>query len=230
MALPIFYSAELSQQHPFELDADNARHVTQVLRMKEGDAIGVTDGQGNYAECLIVGVSKKHCLIKANTIQHFESSKKNVTIAIGLLKNKARMEWFFEKATELGVNNFVPLITDRTERQNFRKDRMEAILISAMLQSQQYHLPKLSEPLAFEEFITSSFQQKLIAHCEEDEKQTIPSIEIQDDVCILIGPEGDFTSDEIMLAKQNAYVPVTLGKTRLRTETAGITAAVQLCV
>lgn len=230
MALPIFYSTELSQQHPFELDADTARHVTQVMRMKEGDAIGVTDGKGNYAECLIVGVSKKHCLVKANDIQHFETPKRNVTIAIGLLKNKARMEWFFEKATELGVNNFIPLITERTERQHFRTDRMEAILISAMLQSQQYHLPKLSEPVSFVEFVASSFQQKFIAHCEEDDKKFIPSFEISNEVCILIGPEGDFTHEEIMLAKQNGFIPVTLGQTRLRTETAGITAAVQLCI
>lgn len=231
MPLPFFYCIQLREKESFELDVDTARHVTQVLRLKEGDQIGITNGKGLYAECTIIAATKKQCLVKAGTIQTTPAPAKKITIAIGLLKNKTRMEWFLEKATELGVTSFVPLITARTERQNFRIDRMEAILVSAMLQSQQHFLPILQEPIAFTKFITSDYKQKLIAHCESDaEKKSISDFTIEEEVCMLIGPEGDFTQDEISLAKQHGYQPVSLGNTRLRTETAGISAAVHLTI
>ncbi|MFN5134460.1 MAG: RsmE family RNA methyltransferase, partial [Chitinophagaceae bacterium] len=148
----------------------------------------------------------------------------------------SRFEWFLEKATELGITEIVPLLCERTERQHFRYERMKGILLSAMLQSKQLWLPALSEPVKFEEYIqqTSSSNKitKLIAHCEDAQKQQLSSLPIAEfsDSVILIGPEGDFTPTEIKIALQHQYLPVALGETRLRTETAGVAAAVLLCV
>lgn len=152
-----------------------------------------------------------------------------ISLAVSLVKNTARFEWLLEKATEIGVSEIIPLLCKRTERQHFRFDRMNSIIISAMLQSRQTWLPILHEPIAIQQIIqSSSYQQKLIAHCTEDDKTSITQLSLADNIQILIGPEGDFTEEEIQLAKQHHYLPVTLGNTRLRTETAGMVAATLL--
>ena len=154
---------------------------------------------------------------------------KKISIAISLLKTAARFEWFLEKATEIGVCEIQPLISARTEHTRFRHDRMNAIVIAAMLQSQQVWLPILQEPVEFTKYIPrSNYAQKLIAHCEEEQKQLIKNLPVSSDTQILIGPEGDFTPEEIELALANQYLPVTLGDTRLRAETAGVVAATLL--
>jgi 16S rRNA (uracil1498-N3)-methyltransferase len=145
------------------------------------------------------------------------------------LKNASRFEWFLEKATEIGVTEIIPVISKRTERQHFRFDRMNGILIAAMLQSQQTFLPVLHEPIFYSEiFKFSGCETKLIAHCVDDNKVEIKDITISNNTQILIGPEGDFMPDEIAQALQHNYQPVTLGNTRLRAETAGIVAATLL--
>ena len=163
-------------------------------------------------------------------------------IAIALKKNKNAFEWFHEKATEIGVSEIIPLICERTEKQHFRHDRMKNILISAMLQSQQAWLPILHGPIKFYEIVKNdTHQKKYIAYCEENQKMSLlsankkgetsevfPMGEDLGGALILIGPEGDFTKDEIELAKKNNFIPVSLGDTRLRTETAGIVACVLL--
>jgi 16S rRNA (uracil1498-N3)-methyltransferase len=137
--------------------------------------------------------------------------------------------FFLEKATEIGVAEIIPIISKRTERQHFRFDRINSILIAAMLQSQQTFLPVLKEPTAYNEiFKFANYPTKLIAHCEEDKKTSIKEINLNNNIQILIGPEGDFTTEEITLALQHNYQPVTLGNTRLRTETAGVVAATLL--
>lgn len=232
MELPFFYAPALGQSASLEMEEDTARHITQVLRMQVGERVGVTDGKGNFSECTITTAAKRKCILMPGSVVQHPPPVKTITLAIALLKNKSRMEWFFEKATELGVQRFVPLITHRTERQVFRTDRMEGILISAMLQSQQYRLPELSEPVPFSNFIQEPLPRyALIAHCEPDE-QKIPLTHYQQEqeVTILIGPEGDFTPAEITQAIQAGYRPVSLGSTRLRTETAGIAAAACLCI
>ena len=157
--------------------------------------------------------------------------EKKTTIAVSLLKNASRFEWFLEKATEVGVTEIIPLICSRTEHTRFRFERMQQILISAMLQSQQSWLPVLHEPIKlqalFEEHLAT---QKFIAHCEEDNKTPIHSISLSESVLMLIGPEGDFTPEEIRLAIHHAYQPVSLGNTRLRTETAAIVASTFLSI
>jgi 16S rRNA (uracil1498-N3)-methyltransferase len=151
------------------------------------------------------------------------------TIAISLVKNTARFEWFLEKATEIGISNFVPLICKRTERSQFKKERLEAILISAMLQSKQTWLPTLAEPILFADYCnTCTTANKLIAHCVEERKLSITAIPPAKSYTVLIGPEGDFTNEEISIALKAHFEPVALGNTRLRTETAGLVAAAWL--
>ena len=233
MALPFFYFEDFDPiQKEIVLDEDTSRHVVQVLRMKEGEKLNLTDGKGNLITAEISEAHKKHCLVNIQHSTFNTQHSKRITIAISLLKNASRFEWFLEKATEIGVSEIIPLICERTEKQKFRHDRMKGICISAMLQSQQVWLPILHEPKQLTQLVIQQFTdtQKLIAHCDEGNKQVINNLHINTSAhCfICIGPEGDFTKQEIELALQNNFDPVSLGETRLRTETAGVVAAVLL--
>jgi len=233
MALPFFYIKEYdSSRKEIVLDEDTSRHVVQVLRMNEGQNLNLTDGKGNLLTAEIIDAHKRHCAVQIIDSRFTSHNSRHVTIAISLLKNASRFEWFLEKATEIGISAIIPLICERTEKQKFRYDRMKGICISAMLQSQQTWLPTLHEPKQFNHVAIEQFDnaQKLIAHCIEGNKQSIsqfPNSQFQN-ILILIGPEGDFTKDEIELALKNDFAPVSLGETRLRTETAGVVAVVQL--
>jgi 16S rRNA (uracil1498-N3)-methyltransferase len=189
---------------------------------------------GTLVTAVISTAHKKNCVVKVQHKSYKEQGTKRTTIAISLVKNASRFEWFLEKATEIGVTEIIPLICERTERQYFRYERMKGILVSAMLQSQQVWLPVLSEPVKFENLTIAEFENsvKLIAHCEETNKQPFSNFQISSssNYIILIGPEGDFTPAEIELALQNNFQPVSLGETRLRTETAGMVAATLLCI
>jgi 16S rRNA (uracil1498-N3)-methyltransferase len=197
--------------------------------MKEGEELQLTNGKGKIITAAIIKAHKKATEVKVISTSNIPPRTQHITIAISLIKNNSRFEWFLEKATEIGVSEIIPLLCDRTEKQNFRHDRMNNILISAMLQSQQAWLPNLHEPVNCKKIIkTSSQQTKYIAHCIEDEKASIANQTINSSSIILIGPEGDFTKEEIELAKQNNFIPVSLGETRLRTETAGMVACVLL--
>lgn len=231
MALPFFYEESInSASDEFVLGEDTSKHIVQVLRMHTGQQLQITDGNGNLFIAEIIDHNKKKCGVKILATRFNPTSIKKITLAISIVKNIHRFEWFLEKATEIGINEIVPLICVRTEKQQFRFERMKNILISAMLQSQQTHLPFLHEPIKFQEYVKNVKQdiglKKFIAHCEEGEDRIqlntyypFPS------AVILIGPEGDFTIDEIELALQKDFVPVALGYNRLRTETAGIVAA-----
>lgn len=230
MQLPYFYQNNIdTSKKQLVLSEETSKHCVQVLRMKETEKLQLTDGLGNLLTAEIIVANKKNSVVevleKNNHLHHF----RKISIAISLLKNASRFEWFLEKATEIGVSEIIPIISKRTERQHFRFDRMNNILIAAMLQSRQVFLPLLHEPISFDEMVKKSvYQSKLIAHCEEDKKQSIFELAINSNTQILIGPEGDFTQEEIMMALQHHYQPVTLGNTRLRTETAGIVAATLL--
>ena len=233
MTLPFFYISEyVPSQKEIVLDEDTSRHVVQVLRMKEGEKLNLTDGKGSLITAEVTDAHKKHCSVRVIDSQLSTQDSRKVIIAISLLKNTSRFEWFLEKATEVGVSEIIPLICERTEKQKFRYDRMKGICISAMLQSQQTWLPVLHEPKQFNHLAIEQFddQQKFIAHCEEsDQKNSLSTFQSFNHSTILIGPEGDFTKQEIELALQNNFIPVSLGETRLRTETAGIVAATLLC-
>ena len=229
-ALPYFFepSIEASSTH-FELSELTSKHCVQVLRMRAGESLHLTDGIGNLYTASIVEPDKKKTVVKIDTVSHTPRPQKNVCIAIGLLKNTGRFEWFLEKATEMGVTKIVPLICERSERSNLKGERMIGVVVAALIQSKQTWLPILSEPITVAQFIDKHpSDQKLIAHCEESNKTALTNIPNSSDSSILIGPEGDFTESEIALAIAAKYTPVSLGETRLRTETAGMVAAALL--
>jgi 16S rRNA (uracil1498-N3)-methyltransferase len=232
MALPFFYINEYDvAQKQIVLDEGTSKHIVQVLRMKTGEQLNLTDGKGNLLTCEITDDHKKHCTVVVKETRHKEQGTRKTTIAISLLKNSNRFEWFLEKAIEIGVTEIIPLICERTEKEKFRQDRMQGIVISAMLQSQQTWLPVLHEPTQFEnlKIWKCADGSNFIAHCINGEKQTLNShIRTSAHQLICIGPEGDFTPKEIELALQHEFIPVSLGETRLRTETAGVVAAVLL--
>jgi len=232
MNLPFFYINDYNaSQKEIQLNEDTSKHIVQVLRMKEGEKLNFTDGKGNLLTCEIIDGHKKHCEVKIVGSQLTAQDSRKITIAISLLKNANRFEWFLEKATEIGINKIIPLICERTEKQKFKEERAQNILISAMLQSQQCWLPVLHQPIDYKLFLrrqeVMNVSQKFIAHCIEQEKRNLSDL-VNDSLpsqIILIGPEGDFTTDEIQLAVQNHFIAVSLGETRLRAETAGIAAA-----
>jgi 16S rRNA (uracil1498-N3)-methyltransferase len=235
MNLPFFYITGYdSSQKNIILNEDTSRHIVQVLRMKTGDQINLTDGKGHLLTCAITDDHKKHCSVSVQSKTETPKSKTQVTIAISLLKNTNRFEWFLEKATEIGVSAIIPLLCERTEKEKFRADRLQGILISAMLQSQQTWLPEMPEPVEYKSLFATAIvnaSHKFIAHCIDDAaKRTIRELQgfPFDNSILLIGPEGDFTPAEVSLALQHRFEPVSLGNTRLRTETAGIVAATLL--
>lgn len=199
--------------------------------MQRGKQLQLTDGKGGLFTAEIILDNKKAAKVKVIAASGVVRQSSNITVAISLLKNSSRFEWFVEKATEIGVSSIVPLVCARTEKQHFHSGRIKTILVSAMLQSQQAWLPLLDEPVLFKEFIKrQGHQRKYIAHCIDGEKKKLadqPAVENNDQL-VLIGPEGDFTNEEVNIALQNNFIPVSLGDTRLRTETAGIAACVLL--
>lgn len=229
MAVPFFYIPAYDGQPLVELEEEAARHIVQVLRMKEGEKLHLTDGKGKLLFCEIQATGKKFCTVRVDKSTLQTAPERKVSIAISLVKNPSRFEWFLEKATEIGVSEIIPLICSRTEKEKFRHDRMNAICISAMLQSQQVWLPVLHEPVKFEDMGKWKSEKgiNLIAHCEQGDKAGLQQFHISTSphLLICIGPEGDFTPDEIALALKEGFQPVSLGNTRLRTETAGIVAA-----
>lgn len=232
MALPFFYESTVAASSSlFELSEETSKHCIQVLRMRTGERIQLTNGKGGLYTASIAHEDKKHCTVNIESAKQDPEPEKKTTIAVSLLKNASRFEWFLEKATEVGVTEIIPLICVRTEHTRFRFERMQQILISAMLQSQQSWLPVLYEPIQLQTLFDGHLAaQKLIAHCEEDTKTPIQSIAFNESVLMLIGPEGDFTPEEIRLAIQHDYQPVSLGNTRLRTETAAIVAGTFLSI
>jgi 16S rRNA (uracil1498-N3)-methyltransferase len=224
MPVPYFYEPSLTiGVNQFTLSPETSKHCVQVLRMQEAANIDITNGVGDVFNATIQSAHKANSLVTIQRHQSIAASKQKITLGISLLKNAVRLEWLFEKATEMGIHQIVPLICERTIHERFKMDRMQNIIQSAMIQSQQAWLPSLSEPITLNAFMQ---QQKaavnLIAHCEPSDKKNIKEIVALKDVNLLIGPEGDFSSSEIATAISNNYTPIQLGPTRLRTETAGI--------
>ncbi len=230
MQLPYFFEENIPESGNFFLGEISSRHIVQVLRMKEAEEINVTNGKGILLTCSIVSANKKKTEVAIKKRALFSRQYPKISIAISLIKNTNRFEWFLEKATEIGVSEIIPIICSRTEKSNMKMERMHNIIVSALLQSRQTWMPEFKEPVKLIEVLTEkSNRQKFIAHCDDAEKKPLKDLHAaQVPQIILIGPEGDSTSDEIDSAIQNNYIPVTLGETRLRTETAGIVAAVLL--
>ena len=208
------------------LSAQESKHATKVLRKKEGDILNFTDGKGGFHKAEITAADSRKCRLQIiSSEQKPKQHNYHLHIAIAPTKNMDRFEWFLEKATEIGIDEITPIICSRSERKVIKTERGNRILISAMKQSLKYHLPKLNEAISLTKFIKQDFEDaKYIAHCEDGEKNELKTVNKTEKYLILIGPEGDFSPKEIELALQNQFKAVSLGTSRLRTETAGIVA------
>ena len=228
-ALPLFFQENLNRPEDLVVASEETRrHVVTVLRMQAGESILLTDGKGLEVEAAITRADKKTLEVKKGKTTRHDPPVRQIILAISLLKNATRFEWMLEKATEIGVTQFYPLLAERTERQHFRGDRLRQILVSASMQSGRFHFPVLHEPVSLTSFADLDFSSnKYIAHCMQGEKQVLTKMD--GDQVLLIGPEGDFSPTELEMALAKNFQPVTLGNTRLRTETAGMVGAVMMC-
>ncbi|TRX21538.1 16S rRNA (uracil(1498)-N(3))-methyltransferase [Flavobacterium franklandianum] len=225
--MQLFYNPTIDETtENFSFDKEESKHIIKVLRKKDTDILYVTNGLGLLFKTEITLASDNKCTVKILTVEKTEPSKFQLHLAVAPTKMNDRYEWFLEKATEIGIHEITPIICDRSERKVVNRERFEKILLTAMKQSNVLFLPKLNEAISFKEFIKlKNNGLQLIAHCEETDKKTLKSVlKPNENVTLLIGPEGDFTEKEIALALENNYVPVSLGNTRLRTETAAIVA------
>lgn len=224
--MQLFFDANI-QPGLQELAADEAKHAIQVLRHQVGDVLKIVDGRGGWYQGRIVAANKRHCQLEVQLLRQ-ESSRAayKSTIAIAPTKSGDRFEWFLEKATEIGVDAIQPIISRYSERRSIRPDRLQKVLESAMKQSLQAWLPELRPLLPFEQFIEQSHSAaKLIAWIDEGVKSPIHhNYQAGQDVSVLIGPEGGFSSEEAQLAQAAGFRAVSLGPNRLRTETAGVVA------
>jgi 16S rRNA (uracil1498-N3)-methyltransferase len=229
--LPLFYTENVAAAgQEIILNEETSKHLSQVLRMQEAEQIELTNGQGVCIRAELTVSHKRNSVVRVLESKIYEQPQRKIIIGISPLKNTGRFEWFLEKATELGVFAIQPLICKRTERSHFRADRFRNIMLSAMLQSRQYFLPHLYEPVKPDQLKTENASCRLIAHCGEGEKKILSEIILPNSgiVYMLIGPEGDFTEEETLLFIEKGFQPVSLGNTRLRTETAGVVSAALL--
>jgi 16S rRNA (uracil1498-N3)-methyltransferase len=221
----MFYAKELTATAgTYTMDEPTSKYCIMVLRNVAGDKVVLTDGRGGRYEAVITDDNRKKCVVTITQYTQMPAAKAPVRIAIAFTKNASRIEWFLEKATEIGVQMIIPLVSHRTEKEKFKAERFENILVSAMLQSQQYYLPELTMPMAFDKLVAQPIASQLfIAHCLPEQKQHLwQAMQPGRDTLLLIGPEGDFTAEEIEAALQRGFQAVSLGETRLRTETAGM--------
>ncbi|GAB3723831.1 16S rRNA (uracil(1498)-N(3))-methyltransferase [Flavobacterium koreense] len=225
--MQLFYNPTISEKDTsFVFDKEESKHIIKVLRKKESDILFVTNGLGFIFKTEIALASDSKCTVTILSFEKEEPSKIQLHLAVAPTKMNERYEWFLEKATEIGIQEITPIICEHSERKVVKNDRFQKIIESAMKQSLHYYIPKLNEPITYKEFIKKDFKgQKFIAHCEETDKKSLKeALILNENSTLLIGPEGDFSSKEIQLALENNYIPVSLGKTRLRTETAAVVA------
>ena len=223
--MQLFFSKEI-HTNQIVLDADETRHVL-VLRKQIGDSLEITDGNGQLYTCVIAELGKKKVVATIVSSETFHYPWQNMSIFIAPTKNMDRMEWMVEKLTEIGVGEIGFIKTDNSERSVIKLDRLEKKAVSAIKQSLKMQLPLLHTIQNFSAFIKScDAQVKLIAHCYDDEarQSLLSSIKSNEKVALLIGPEGDFSKQEVSLAVENGFAAVVLGKARLRTETAAVVA------
>jgi 16S rRNA (uracil1498-N3)-methyltransferase len=225
--MQLFYNPAISENtKEFTFDREESKHIIKVLRKKDGDILFVTNGLGFLFECSIVLAIETKCTVDIISWKKSEQPNASLHLAVAPTKMNDRFEWFLEKATEIGVSEITPIICEHSERKFIKNERFEKIIIAAMKQSNQHYLPQLNEPIVFKDFLKQEFTGQLfIAHCEEtDKRQLKKELQPKTSATILIGPEGDFSPKEIQLALDTKFIPVSLGNTRLRTETAAIVA------
>lgn len=225
--MQLFYNPNIDETTTqIDFSKDESRHIVKVLRKNSGDQLQITNGKGWLFVAEITLANPKNCVASIISKSFEPARNYKVHLAVAPTKMNDRYEWFLEKATEIGVDTITPIICHHSERKVIKTDRFEKILQAAMKQSLHYYLPELQESISFNDFINLPFDgQKFIAHCEESERVSLKNaLQSHTDVIVLIGPEGDFSPNEIKTAMASGFKPVSLGNTRLRTETAAIIA------
>jgi 16S rRNA (uracil1498-N3)-methyltransferase len=227
--MQLFYHPEALQiNQELAFDKDESRHIVKVLRKQAGDKLQLTNGKGDFFTSEIIDAHHNKCVIQLLDKETPEPLPYYLHLAVAPTKLNDRYEWFLEKAVEIGVNEITPIICDHSERTIIKEERYEKIILSATKQSLKAELPKLNRAVSFTDFIkihSSSVTNKYIAHCAPGEKNSLKeSLKPKEQILILIGPEGDFSEKEITLAIENGFSPVSLGTSRLRTETAAVVA------
>ena len=220
----IFYTPDIAND-TYTLNEEESKHCSRVLRLEVGDVVHLIDGVGGLYEAELTSINKKNVQLKVvNKESYFGKRNHYLHIAIAPTKNIDRLEWFLEKATEIGIDEITPIICDRSERKIVKEDRLEKVVTAAVKQSLTAYHPKVNQAVTFAQFLAKqSDGNKLIAHCMDGDKSYIDQLIKPTETCLLlIGPEGDFSPAELEIALQNGYKPVTLGNTRLRTETAAL--------
>lgn len=221
----IFYTPNITTETSFTLEEAESKHAIKVLRLNQGDTICLVDGKGTFFDAQIANAHPKKCEVSIINKRTEENTKPYLHIAIAPTKNNDRLEWFTEKATEIGINEITPIICDHSERKDLKIERIEKRAIAAMKQSLKARLPLINEPVSISNFINqlNNNTTKLIAHCYNEQQKHLKQVYNKGNDClILIGPEGDFSTREVELALINGFTPISLGESRLRTETAGI--------
>jgi len=225
--MQLFYNSNIkATDTTFTFDDNESKHIIKVLRKRNGDELSITNGKGYLFQAKIIGDNIKKCEVELITSKKTYPKAHSLHMVVAPTKMNDRYEWFLEKATEIGVDEITPIICERSERKMVKLERMQRVIESAMKQSLQTYLPKLNEPIPFTEFLEKPITGlQFIAHCEDSERHELKRRIVADqDLTILIGPEGDFSPSEIKSALDKGYLPVSMGKTRLRTETAAIVA------
>ncbi|MBS3769489.1 MAG: 16S rRNA (uracil(1498)-N(3))-methyltransferase [Bacteroidales bacterium] len=222
----LFYSPDLTDNR-YELSQEDSRHCIRVLRLKKNDLIHLTDGKGSLYKARIIKDDPKGCMVEVvEKTSEYGKRPYYIHIAIAPTKNIKRFEWFLEKCTEIGIDEITPLICFHSERKHLKTERSKRIITSALKQSLKTYHPVLNEITNYNEFVNKPFEgTKFIAHCESGQTQHLKHLySAGEDVTLIIGPEGDFSEKELRKAETFNFIPVSLGQSRLRTETAGIVA------
>lgn len=227
--MQLFFSHKIDPEATtYTFSREESKHIIRVLRKLSGDTINITNGKGYLFSSSIVDENPNKCTVVIDKKEYHKPAPYYLHMAVAPTKLNDRFEWFLEKATEIGISEITPLLCDHSERKNIKLDRYNKILQSALKQSLQYHLPKLNALTSFKDFLESTkntVSLKCITHCEEGDKIAISKlVSNTNHATILIGPEGDFSTQEIQNAVKQQYKQVTLGENRLRTETAAILA------
>ncbi len=225
--MQLFYTPDISE-NLYTLNEQESKHCVKVLRKQKGDTLYLTNGLGTLFKAEVVDATVKSCQLHVvETFIGYERRDFTLHIAIAPTKNIDRIEWFLEKATEIGIDQITPLLCEHSERKVIKPDRLERVIVSAMKQSLKAYKPVLNPLISFNDFVQQNKVKSggFIAHCQPGDKELLKtSYAGQNKVTILIGPEGDFNVEEVGLAVTSGYLPVTLGDARLRTETAGLVA------
>ena len=227
--MQLFYNEFITEtSKEIKFDKEESRHIFKVLRKQEGSILNLTNGKGLFFKVTLIHSNLKNCMATVLEVKKQEPLSYSLHLAVAPTKLNDRYEWFLEKATEIGVTEITPIICEHSERKIIKIERFDKKIQSAMKQSLSAFLPKINKAISFDDFLKlqkDNLHQKLIAHCEESKKQSLKSVlKPNNNTILLIGPEGDFSPNEINESIKTGFIPVTLGTSRLRTETAAIVA------